>query len=522
MGNEQQESTVAVASPPKDLWCGISIPTVGITGPKWSGKSVLVSSIDPEGTLMVDLEMSTESYGFIRYKKRVSLYHELSEKIKDRAPTSLDCWLWFNDVIEKVKPMEFSVIAVDPINDIEAGLATWVYNNAELFGHTKKQYDYASGILQGDISSYWKLKLGILAAKIQTLAFTTHIGSVWGSDGKPLPGKTKPKGRPVLTELASLYLELERKPNNDGIMPAKPTARVLKSRLMVGEFLDGEMKLYPVLAGSIPECTPNKIREYIKNPIGKRQITDAEKAAPEIQLTEDERLLLKTQIVGEQLQIEQSKSSRMELLAAAAKRNNNAANVVASQPVNPVQSAVVTAAVQSSDNANVAAAEVLEKAKRTRRTKEQIEADNAKEAAEKAAKTDPNLANANAIINNQVGATTATVQPTTAQSAEVSPAQTTATEPTASTQPIGTPEAPFNPTGQTPTIHQTVNAQLAELMRVDPGRWTEKNIKSTLNTRFKVDAVTQLSAEQGETLRKSLWDVLTKMGLSGDGISSKN
>lgn len=513
MASEQQGTIAAgTENSSSDLWCGTKIPVIGVTGDKWSGKSVFVSSIDPENTLMVDLELSTESYGFIKYKKRISLYHELSQKITDRAPSSLDCWLWFNDLIETIKPGDYSVVAIDPINDIEAGLSAWIYENGQsLFGHSKKQYDYASGTLHGDIASYWKLKLGILASKISTLAFTTHIGLVWGTDGKPLPGKTKAKGRPVLTELASLYLQMERKPGNDGIVPTKPIGRVIKSRLMVGEFIDGEMKMYPVLGGSVPDCTPNKIREMIKNPIGKRAATDAEKAAPEVNLTEDERLLLKSQIVGEQLQIEQSKSSRMELLAAAAKRNSSATVAAQSQPLQQTQTANIDAATGT----NPATESDAEKTKRTRRTKDQIAADNAKEAAGKAAKESAGsgaASTASASTPDQVKEAIQTV----ANTSQETIAAATQSQSTELPVVIGTPEAPFNPTGEPRTVHQTIMAQFAELNRHDPKTWSEANFKSTLKTKFNVDAVHQLAPDVAEGLRKKLWDILTKAGLDGD------
>lgn len=460
------------------LWGGIKIPILGVTGEKWSGKSIFVASIDPEGTLNIDLELSTESYDF-PFKKRVSLYHELATAITDRQPTSLDCWIWFSKMIDTIKPGEYSVVAIDPVNDIEAGLAAWVYQNPEMFGHTKGQYDRSSGLLQGDISSYWKLKLGVLAAKIQTLAFTTHLGLVWGSDGRPLVGQTKQKGRPVLTELASLYLQLERKPNQKGEIPAKPVARVLKSRLMVSEFINGEMKMYPCLPGSVPDCDPNKIREYIANPVGKRQIRDDEKAVSASNLTDDERLLLKAQIIGEQLQVEQSKSSRLEMMKAAAQQVQQRTQAVQQTPV-AMQPEPATATQQQASSEPVA-----EPAKRVRRTKEQIAAD---EAAKKAA-----------------------------ASPEPSPA-TPQTEPGPdATAPFGTSEKPFNPAGQSKTVHQIVMCQFAELNKAEPAKWTHDNFMQALATKYGAKSVMELSPENAEDLRKKLWTALTAIGLNGDG-----
>ncbi len=484
---EQIQTTVG-----KPLWNGMHIPIIGLTGEKWSGKTLFASSVDPHNALMIDLESSSDTYN-IPFKKRYNLYEEVLKMTEGRQPTALDCFLWFNKLIESIKPGEYSNIIVDPISDIEAGLTLWVQANPGAFGHTANQYDRASGIMWGDLQAKWKLDLGIVASKVQSFIFTAHLGSVWGTDGRPQPGKTKPKGKSVLMELASMYLQFERKPNQQGAIPDKPIARVLKSRLALTEFVDGEMKFWPVLPASVPDCDPNKIRWYIQNPVSKRSITEDERAAPEIRMSDDERLLLKSQIVGETLQIEERRTSRLEMMQQAAQR-------VQSQTVRAAVDSTVVAPQQDVMQTQPAAA-TAEAPKRTRRTKEQIAID---EAAAKAAKdaVSPAVTSAESKTTEQSVATETVA--TTAQSESASP-------------PVGTAEKPFNPKGEPKTVHQVIQAQFTALNKNDPTTWSVDNIKATLKSKFGVDAVMELPAETAESLRKKLWSLLTSAGMNGDG-----
>jgi hypothetical protein len=473
------------------------IPVIGLTGEKWSGKTLFASSVDPHNALMIDLESSSDTYN-IPFKKRYNLYEEVLKMTEGRQPTAVDCFLWFNNLIQGIKPGEYSNIIVDPISDIEAGLTLWVQANPGVFGHTANQYERASGIMWGDLQAKWKLDLGIVASKVQSFIFTAHLGSVWGTDGRPQPGKTKPKGKSVLMELASMYLQFERKPDQKGAIPDKPVARVLKSRLATTEFIDGEMKFWPVLPASVPDCDPNKIRWYIQNPVSKRSITEQERAAPEVQLTEDERLLLRSQIVGETLQIEEKRSSRLELMRQAAQQTQ-------SQVVKQVQTTrtvtETTGVVPQQEVAQTqpaATATTAEAPKRTRRTKEQIAAD---EAAAKAAKDAATPAD-----------TVVTEQPSAVETTA-----TTATQPETAVPPVGTAEKPFNPQGEPKTVHQVIQAQFTALNKHDPATWSVENIKATLKSKFGVDAVMQLSPDTAEALRKKLWSLLTTAGMHGDG-----
>lgn len=296
------------------LWCGIEIPIIGVCGEKWQGKTLFVSSIDPEHTAMVDLEGSSATYSSIPFGRRWDLYDEMMKK-HSRVPTPLECFEWFRDLIDAIKPGEYRVLAVDPITDIEQGMVDWVQKNPEKFGHTKAQYEKGGGLMWGDVKSYWKMLLGIVATKVETFAFTAHMGAVW-KGSSPVDGKRKAKGKETLYELASLYLQVERPLDAEGKQPDKPSARVLKSRLALSTFVDGEITHKPILPPYLKVATPKAIREYIKSPPDYAKLKKSEVAPPE-HMTEEDKLLIEAGIAENNRVAAEANLSRMEQMKRA-------------------------------------------------------------------------------------------------------------------------------------------------------------------------------------------------------------
>ncbi len=298
-----------------DLWGEIKIPVLGVCGEKFSGKTLLLASIDPAHTCMIDLEDSSESYN-IEFAQRVSLYDEMLKKHGKNA-TPLQCFEWFSSFVDSIKPGQFTVLAVDPISDIESGLVDWVKANPTKFGHTAQQYEKASGLLWMDVKSHWKMMLGILSRKVQTFAFSVHMGNVFKS-GAPT-GKRAPKGKETLFELASLYLEVERKPDDKGKIEKKPSAKVLKSRLAISKFVDGELEHFPILPPRLDVATPAAIRAYIKTPPDYSKLKKSELLTPE-HLSEDDKLEIQREIAQTQLEVEQTKLTALEMLKQQTER----------------------------------------------------------------------------------------------------------------------------------------------------------------------------------------------------------
>lgn len=309
------EKPEKVTGKPAGIWGGIKIPIIGITGEKFSGKTLFLASIDPSRTCMIDLEDSSESYN-IEFAARISLYDEMLKK-HNRAATAIECYLWFMDFIEKIQPGQYSVLAVDPYSDIQAGMVDWVKSNPAKFGHTANQYEKASGLLWSDVKQHCKMMLGIVSRKVETFAFATHMGSVW-KGGSPTDQR-KAKGLDTLFELASLYLELERKPNEKGKVEKKPSGKVLKSRLAISKVIDGELEHFPILPPRMPVATPAAIREYIKNPPDYKNLKKAELVEIEV-LTEDQKILLKRETAEKELEVEQTRLSLMDGLKQRAEQ----------------------------------------------------------------------------------------------------------------------------------------------------------------------------------------------------------
>lgn len=297
------------------IWGGIKIPVIGLTGEKFTGKTLFMSSIDPANTFMVDLEDSSESYN-IEFAKRVSLYDEMLSK-HGRAATNIECFEWFMELINSVPEGKYTVLAVDPFSDIQAGLVDWVKANPQKFGHTANQYEKASGLLWADVKQHCKMMLGILSRKVETFAFSTHMGNIW-KGGAPTD-KRKAKGLDTLFELSSLYLELERRPDDKGKVEKKPSGKVLKSRLAISRMIDGELEHFPILPPRMPVATPAAIREYIKNPPDYTKLKKGELVEKEI-LSDDEKLEIQREIATTQLETENARLSQMERLKEQADR----------------------------------------------------------------------------------------------------------------------------------------------------------------------------------------------------------
>ena len=216
--------------------------------------------------------------------------------MRKKFPTGykpVDLFLWWKEHVKTIQPGRFRVIVLDPATDIESGMTDWVSANPAYFGHTANQYQKMSGVMWGDVKSYWKSILGDLSSRCETLCYTAHLGMEFKD--KEATGKRKIKGKSTLSELASLFLWFERKPDAKGVKPNKPSAFVVKSRLMVMKVdADGEVEMQQVLAPKMAVATPNELRRAFANPAGGREIDNLERHVEET-LSEDDRLRLEVQ-----------------------------------------------------------------------------------------------------------------------------------------------------------------------------------------------------------------------------------
>lgn len=281
-----------VVIPPGRLWpdtpwgSPMEIEVFGATGEFATGKTILGLSIapgvHPEGhpfagkprTLYLDLEKSGATYGGTGCK-RIDVPAELA-RLHGPNYTSKQVAEWFNALPGQLQPGQYDVIVVDPVNDIESGEVDIVKSKPDAHGYTKNQFDRSVGLLMAAMKAHWKKLLMGYSNVCKCFFFTTHLRDQF-KGGSP-SGKREPRGKETLFELASLYLWLERAPDEKGVVSDKPSAIVLKQRLADTRMnAAGELEVVNLMPPRIPVATVQAIRQYIANPPDYSKLTAAER-----------------------------------------------------------------------------------------------------------------------------------------------------------------------------------------------------------------------------------------------------
>lgn len=352
MGRRRKKAEYTI--PPGRLWpntpsgAELAIEVFGATGEYKSGKTLLGLSIAPGAhpdklpdgsdhpfagkprTLYLDFEKSGGTYGGTGCK-RIDVPLEMQGIFTDektgmvRPYKPIDVFEWFDRLIGHLQPGQFDLIMADPITDIESGEVAYVRKHHREFGLTDNQIA-KGGFLWGAVKDFWKQTLLKLSTRCQTFYFTSHLRSVWDGN-QPVRGKKEPKGKETLMELASLYLWLERKADDDGNVPAVPSGIVLKERLADTVMTeDGHLEITQLMPPRLPEATVDAIREYIARPPGDK-LRDDEKVIEE-EMGEEDKLRLQDSIAHAQADAEGSRLASLtrqaELRAMDAKARRDA------------------------------------------------------------------------------------------------------------------------------------------------------------------------------------------------------
>lgn len=293
------------------------IPIIGCTGEYASGKTLFGLTIAPKETLVYDLEKSSESYLSLGFT-RVDVPAELQKRYPGGYKPA-QTFEWWRDHVRSLTPGRHRAIMLDPASEIESGITEWVRANPGYFGRTAGQYVKMSGLMWGDVKELWKGLLTDLASRCEVFVFAVHMADVWSGD-RPMPGKRKPKGKSTLMELASLFLQMERKADAKGNVPPKPAAIVLKSRLAhtrLGE--DGEVSIMPALPPRLPVATPAAIRQYLLHPPDYSHLRPEEQA-PERGLSDDDRAAMRLATAEAERDTEQMRLDRLQRQQEASER----------------------------------------------------------------------------------------------------------------------------------------------------------------------------------------------------------
>jgi len=214
-------------------------------------------------TLYLDLEKSGTSYGGTGCQ-RIDVPAEMTKALGAKW-TARQVAEWFNSVPGRVQPGQYDVCVVDPINDIESGEVDLVKSKPDDYGYTKAQMDRSVPLLMAAMKAHYKKLLMGFAGVFKCLYFTVHLRDEF-KGGSPT-GRREPRGKETLAELASLYLWLERLPDDKGKTSAVPSAIVMKHRLSDTRVNEaGELEIVELMPRRIPVATVQAIRQYIANP----------------------------------------------------------------------------------------------------------------------------------------------------------------------------------------------------------------------------------------------------------------
>ena len=363
----KQKTEVVV--PPGSLWpktpwgADMNIEVFGATGEFSTGKTLLGLSIAPglhpaghpfagkPRTLYLDLEKSGATYGGTGCL-RMDVPAEMA-KLYGANYSAKQVAEWFIALPGKLAAGQFDVILFDPINDIDSGIVDLVKANPTAHGYTANQFSASVGLLMAAVKAYMKKVLMAYSNVCKCFFFTTHLRDEF-KGGKP-SGKREPRGKETLAELASLYLWLERLPDDKGAVPDKPSAIVLKQRLADTRMNEaGELEVVNLMPPRIPVATVQELRRYIANPPDYAKLTAAERIV-EKTATEEEMLRLKLATAEMNALAETARGAnldRQQQLLAVRQAAQNAA------PQQPDRSAQVQADAAAKREADALAARI--------------------------------------------------------------------------------------------------------------------------------------------------------------------
>lgn len=250
------------------------IPFIWVVGEKETGKSTLISTIDPvrpgqvSRTLVTDLEMSQET---IKTQAPIDTYDVRTETRKHigKDYTFKDLFITWRDYVLSVPQGKYSVLGVDPVSDLFQGAFMWVGDNSTLFGKTAQRYSGEMGTKAqwGDTALYWKQLSLELAQRYETTVFVSHLKDVYQNNVRT--GNKAARGADF-SEIATLILWLDRDTTG------KRWALVKKSRLTWWDWgSEEEQRKRPILRDLLPrrlepeyvgQSYPELIASYMENP----------------------------------------------------------------------------------------------------------------------------------------------------------------------------------------------------------------------------------------------------------------
>lgn len=269
----------------------LPVPVLGVTGPVASGKTTFLLSINPyyELTKYWDFELSGVSHvatlpGFVEGVNYFNVAKEMAKEFPD-GHEDYELWRWWRQhILEQCKPGDTKLALTDPISELEESLVSDIWKRPNHYNTTHNKLANATGLVWGIMKSEWKRVLSNLAGRVETYGFSSHQAAVYAG-GKPVPGKKKPKGKETLWQLATIYMELNRKDEGDEMAP--PSAKMLKNRLsIIRPDALGNPLPHQVVPPFLKVAKPSVIRWYMKHPVGLRPKLAADEVLHKEETTE--------------------------------------------------------------------------------------------------------------------------------------------------------------------------------------------------------------------------------------------
>lgn len=289
------------------LWHPYDIPIIALAGESNSGKTMWGLTAHPDCTnfnrepkvLIWDMEKSSITYkGFLNFS-RVDIPLLTSMKYGDNYTPANLFSTWMNQIKELDKKA-FDICILDTISEIEDGLTAYIQEHPGQFGYTKHQFESFEGIFWGVVKAEWrKILLGI-SHLCESLILTIHMKNEF--KGPKPTGRRIPRGKETIMDIASLYLTLTRTVKaGKKVVQSAPSGICKwpqgKSRLL---YLDRESKeTRQVLPPHIPDASPDGIRKYLVHPVNLNNLKPDERAVPETELSEEDRLILQAGIASD-------------------------------------------------------------------------------------------------------------------------------------------------------------------------------------------------------------------------------
>jgi hypothetical protein len=260
-----------------------------VSGFKGLGKSFLVSQLDlPQNIVFVDMEDKGEG---IDTQLNFGLYRALVQEADGDPQTEFNL---FKKLIEELPQDQYTVMVIDNISPLEIAMQAEgmrtpdFYANRYALNATNIKTGKFGGAKAVANAMIDEICSKIHSKGIRLIGITSHVSDRWGVGGK-IPNKYNPKGQARWNNLSILTLLLvpgDKPPVPDGVVWKEQLGSIEIDRDPTPEQLDAMMrgeaghKIQRRLPARIPQCTMQKIRWYLRNPVDWNNLADDEKMRP--------------------------------------------------------------------------------------------------------------------------------------------------------------------------------------------------------------------------------------------------